>query len=1103
MTKARYLAVLFLALALAVPTTVWAQAVSKGSIQGTVEDATGAVVPGAKVTVTSSFGTREVTTEADGTFLILALEPGTYQLKVEAQGFKTASLKDVVVRLNERSTVSVKLEPGAVTEIVEVSETGAGVDLSTTTVGANIPATIYYQAPVGRNISEVLYLAPGANDSLGVGRANPSISGATGFENMYIVNGVNITNSGYGAIGTYSNVYGSLGSGVQFDFVKEVQVKTSGFEAQYGQALGGVVNLITKSGGNEYHGGGYAYFAPDWLETERRQPNDLRFNRGQETIGQANYDFGGELGGYVIKDRLFWYGGYNFVLGRSFDRAPDNFRAISLGTEEVRTKIHNYSVKVNGNLTADQNHQLEFSLFGDPASQPSGPNRQVAGRGFNGGTLQSDFPERAVSALDYGSRNMTVRYNGVIRPTWLVNASWSWAHNEFTEKDFPDVFQVEDRTEATLPSLGGTNPVGDGLPNPSDPRGINQVGGIGFYENNDADNYQWAANGTNTFRVLGSHQVDYGFQYEDIDYAWFHERSGPDWIQPCIGLADINEDGDTTDEIDGCNVPVFGASLRLRVGGPAGFRFQQIRGAYGGREGSTSTKYGAIYGQDAWSINKYITLKLGLRWEQQKISGEGFFGEGAHYTFAGNWAPRAGILIDPTGRRKTKIFFNYGRFFEKVPQDLAVRSLSNELSYISQFFAITNPLSPNPAFNSAVNPTPGCPASTPATLAGLQSCLHNPDNWILDTAHFLSPGIFAGGVTDFIPGTKNQMQDEYVVGMEHEFKGGVIVSGRYIDRRIKRIVEDVAGVTVGAVNTAVGCVDPPACTMFADIHQVYLLGNPSASLDAFHNTLCVDPNEDPTVEDQDPNSPTFTLGCLGSGYLATSGEPDLDGDGLPDGFPDVSRVYRAFELQIEKRFTRNWQLLANWRIATLDGNYEGLFRNDNAQTDPNITSLFDFVFSDSLGVQFEPGPLPTDRRHVANIYTSYLFDNGFNFGAGWRFQTGYPIDHLAAHPAYLNQGEIPVGGRGAFGRTDATMQLDLHGDYTWKVTERYRLKFVADLFNVMNNRRVQRVDRLLDTGFLSGVTPPIQPNPDIGLPTAARDAYQRPFFARFAVRLEF
>jgi hypothetical protein len=226
-------------------------------------------------------------------------------------------------------------------------------------------------------------------------------------------------------------------------------------------------------------------------------------------------------------------------------------------------------------------------------------------------------------------------------------------------------------------------------------------------------------------------------------------------------------------------------------------------------------------------------------------------------------------------------------------------------------------------------------------------------------------------------------------------------------------------------------------------------------------------------------------------------------DGLPDGFPDPVRKYQAFELQIEKRFSKNWQLVGNWRISKLFGNYEGLFRNDNGQDDANITSLFDFVKSSALGDQFNPGVLPTDRRDIVNVYGNYTFNNGFNLGFGWRFTTGYPLDKLGAHPAYLNQGEIPIGGRGSQGRSLASTNIDAHADYTWKVSERYRMKFVADLFNIIDARRVVRVDRYNDTGFLSGVNPPIQPNPDFLLPTAQYDTYQRPFFARFAVRLEF
>jgi hypothetical protein len=673
-----------------------------------------------------------------------------------------------------------------------------------------------------------------------------------------------------------------------------------------------------------------------------------------------------------------------------------------------------------------------------------------------------------------------------------MNFSYSWAHNDFTEGGFPNIYQVEDRTEATP---GAVNPVGDGLPTASTSRGINQIGGLGFFENNDADNHQFQLNGTNTFRIYGSHQVDYGYQFEDITYDWFHRRSGTDWQIFCQG----NNSSGVLVPIAGiqasdCGRTVFGAALRLRTGGPAGFRLQQIRGAFTGDAGSTESQYHAIYLQDSWQMNKWVTLKLGVRWEQQHLAGEF-----VNYTFAANWAPRVGIIVDPWADRKTKIFFNFGRFFEKVPQDLAVRSLSEERSYISYFFAVSNPNSAVANWNSTINPTPGCSATD--TLA---ACLNNPANWILDQAHVLNNSpIFSGGVTDFAAGTKAQYQDEYVAGIERDFGNGLLVSARYLDRRIQRVVEDVAALTVGGASWGTDIFGN-------EIHQTFVIANPSRNLDIFRNTLCHNgtsvTTEDPTQEQLDPFGFGIFVGCLTSGGGAPGYNPgagDPGADGLADGFPNPVRRYRAFEFQVEKRFTKNWQLLANWRISKLDGNYEGLFRNDNGQQDPNLPSLFDFPFSTSLGDQFTPGVLPTDRRHVTNLYASYLWDNGFNMGVGWRLQSGYPIDRLGAHPAYLNQGEVPKNGRGSEGRSPVTSTIDWHGSYTWKMTERYRMKFVADIFNLWNARRVRRIDRFEDTGFLSGVNPPIQPNPDFLKVTGAPDAYQRPLYARFSVRFEF
>ena len=214
-------------------------------------DPSGAVVPGAKVMITSTSGTRETTSGPDGSFVILALEPGTYTVKVEVQGFQTAEVKDLLVRLNERANVSITLQPGAVTTVIEVTGAVIGVDVTTTTGGGTVHAQLFQQAPIARNITQIAYIVAGAVDSGAVGTANPSISGGTGLENLYIVDGVNITNTGFGAYGTYHRVFGPIGSGVTTSFIQEVQVTTGGFEANYGQALGGVINVTTKSGSND------------------------------------------------------------------------------------------------------------------------------------------------------------------------------------------------------------------------------------------------------------------------------------------------------------------------------------------------------------------------------------------------------------------------------------------------------------------------------------------------------------------------------------------------------------------------------------------------------------------------------------------------------------------------------------------------------------------------------------------------------------------------------------------------------------------------------------------------------------------------------------
>jgi hypothetical protein len=179
-----------------------------------------------------------------------------------------------------------------------------------------------------------------------------------------------------------------------------------------------------------------------------------------------------------------------------------------------------------------------------------------------------------------------------------------------------------------------------------------------------------------------------------------------------------------------------------------------------------------------------------------------------------------------------------------------------------------------------------------------------------------------------------------------------------------------------------------------------------------------------------------------------------------------------------RKSTAKWQAFVNLRIAKVEGNYEGLFRGDNGQDDPNISSLFDLPVEamadparDLTGrEQFLIGPLPSDRTLVANIGYSYVFDFGLNLGVLSRIQTGTPLTTYLAHPVYENAGEIPEYGRGSEGRTPTTYTFDLSLSYVWKIpgTKNQALTFRSDIFNVFNTQKEVTYDTNADLGLGAG-----------------------------------
>jgi hypothetical protein len=148
------------------------------------------------------------------------------------------------------------------------------------------------------------------------------------------------------------------------------------------------------------------------------------------------------------------------------------------------------------------------------------------------------------------------------------------------------------------------------------------------------------------------------------------------------------------------------------------------------------------------------------------------------------------------------------------------------------------------------------------------------------------------------------------------------------------------------------------------------------------------------------------------------------------------------------------------------------------------------------------GVLPTDQMHVANFYLSHSFpEYGWNFGIGSRLASGTPITAFAAHPVYLNPGEIPVGGRGTGGRAAVVSSVDGHVDYSWNLSDRVRLRPIVDVFNILNHQHVQNVVQFIEQA--PGV-PDLDFGKPLGMPTARSPrGYQQPFFVRASLRLEF
>jgi outer membrane receptor protein involved in Fe transport len=1047
-------------------TSAFAQSSTTGSIEGSVTDTSGAAVPGATVKVTSPnlISPQSATSDDNGRFKIANLPPGRYAVTVEAagKGFAKFEKNDVEVNLSRSSAFEIQLQPANVGASVTITDTsGAAVDVTANTTGSNVSTEQFSNFPTQRTVQSLYSIAPtvarsGLRDASGRDR-DPSVAGSSGPENNYILDGVNTTDP----------AFGGSGANLPFEFVQEVEIKTGAYGAEYGRSTGGIFNVITKSGGNEFHGDVFGYFSSKGLVRDTKQ---FPF-QGSAPFGFSEVDAGVDVGGPIAKDKVWFFGAFNpqkrknYFLTQQFHQQVNN---------EVTTPF--YSGKVTWAI--NQANTFTFSTFGDFTKQEG---FLFGGSGF--GATQDSFN----GEIQTGGHNYIARLNSTFTPNMtgefafglhFQRANTLPLSNQLTVPLVTDLFAVVNAAgnvitpTNTTAQLANNNFIAfvDGRGGSLQRNFIRQ--GFGLFSDQERNRVEFSARLQN---IWGKHTFKYGFEYGRNIYEINTISTGaatnfPDPLNATAGSGNNNMIGFRVTNnfgvctVQGTNVACPAAGLTNRVQAlitaglqPAGIATTSTNAALTAAQlstnpflvlssvrvrdfrlqaPSTNTNMQAFYIQDDFRITKNLQLNGGLRWDYQQAYGTDNFEYVKLNSFKDNIQPRVGVIWDFTGKGRGKVFLNWAKYIETpLPLDLNVRAGSDT----TQTDKNINVSTLNAPANSFV-----------VADIGNLGATHTP----IDA------------------GLKPQDVKEWTGGIQYELDGGVTLGARGIYRYQGQVIEDGS----------------------FDDGDHYFLFNP---------------------------------GRRGNGGASTTTEDLACADPAIGCFGPARRYYRALEFTATKRFTNNYQFIASYVYSSLIGNYEGLFRNDNGQSDPNITSLFDLV---SL-LKGMYGRLPNDRPHQLKLDGSYRTPWKLLIGGSFRAQSGIPFNALVPHPVYGNNEGFCVNGaalticnpRGTAvvptvtatqtgfpnvvdsigsSRTPTTFGLDLNAYYPVKLGEKRELRFQADWFNVFNTQRAIRLDEtlLINSGIpgLAGSTLTFT-NPFWGSGTI----FQFPSSLRLGVKFQF
>jgi len=695
---------------------------TRGDIQGRIVDQSGAALPGVTVSLTSEsmLGTQSAVSDSDGQFRFLVLPPGNYSLNFSLTGFQIRTQENIAVKIGSTTRVDSIMTAAFTDEVVVTSESPL-VDTSNTTVGVDLSSDFYNSLPTGRNYTSVASVTPGAQTD----GAGQTFYGSTGAENAYYIDGANTTGVELGQQGTNLN----------FEFIDEVQVKSGSYNAEYGRATGSVINVITKSGGNEFHGDLFGYYDSDSLQAGLKgAADDGAIGASFKQTSFTRSDFGADLGGYIVKDKLWFFAAYDYVDNEINQEVLEDFSdyivdGTTFGEEfPTNTTSDLWALKLTWRISG--NHSLSASGFGDPTS-----NDGV----INGASLAAT-PLHFTGLVETGGTNYAANYDGIFGQNVVVSARAA-QHNETNTQNGPgaDVVGYWDATD----------PIGDGTVVwgwLADSNANQRTSGFGFYQNQEFSRDQYNVD-LSWFvgNFAGSHEFKIGYEFEDI------------------GVKSDNFNGGT-----GQRIYRFSCDPEDRYCGEDGTDAYYFRHRFFVADTSvdpteltradvsnplvvdTKAENDAWFIQDTWQVTSNLSLALGVRFGSQKL----FNGDGeVQQDINDNIAPRLGFVWDFLGNGKSKLFGHWGYFYETIPMDIVIRSYGGEISI----------------FTYNLSDSPDDVYSDPSVA----------------NSRYLG-----GGFSRVDPGTKGQYIEEYIAGIEYEFAPNWAVGAKYISRDLPRIIED-------------------------------------------------------------------------------------------------------------------------------------------------------------------------------------------------------------------------------------------------------------------------------------------------------------------------